>query len=64
MFHCRIMWSFSLFVGSTIDSNFNNVHILHVQEDPANNPYFALNNQTNNLYAKTSINLTQVREYY
>ena len=52
---------FFLLVGSTFDSNFNNVHILHVQEDPAYNPFFALNKQSSVLYNQISINLTQVR---
>ena len=47
-------------LGSTINSSFNSVRMLHVQDDPAYNPYFALNNQSGVLYSKTPINHTQV----
>ena len=52
---------FSFFVGSSIDFNITNMHILHVQESSTFNPYFALNNQSGMLYNKISINLTEVR---
>lgn len=52
---------FHLFAGSAIDSSFNSVRILHVQDDPTYNPYFALNNQSSMLYSKMSLNLMQVR---
>ena len=55
-----------LLVGSVIDANFSSVRILHVQEDPAYNPYFGLNNQSSMLYSKVSLNQIQVnvRKYY
>ena len=59
--YCSFNVCFFLLVGSTFDSKFNNVYILHVQEDPAYNPFFALNKQSSMLYNQISINLTQVR---
>ena len=56
------MTFFLLFVGSSINFNITNMHILHVQENSTFNPYFALNNQSGMLYNKISINLTEVRK--
>lgn len=49
--------------GSVIASNFDNVHILHVQEDPAYNPYFGLDGQSSMLNSKVYLNLSQVNQY-
>ena len=50
-----------LFSGSTINSSFNNVHLLHIQDDPLHNPYFALNEQSRTLQSKIAINTIQVK---